>query len=66
MSKSFEIITKVGLSNESVSDAIKKVVTETNENSSVGWFEVIEQRGRVISDTQIEFQVTVKLGIKSD
>lgn len=64
MSKSFEIITKVGISYESNSDAIKNVVEETNKERQVSWFEVVEQRGRVTQDGKIEFQVTVKLGVR--
>lgn len=64
MSKSFEIIERVGVSNDSASDAIKKVVMEANTEHGVSWFEVIEQRGRVTHDDKIEFQVTVKIGSK--
>jgi flavin-binding protein dodecin len=64
MAKSFEIIERVGISNENASDAIKKVIMEANTEGGVSWFEVIEQRGRVNSDEKIEFQVTVKIGRK--
>lgn len=64
MSKSFEIIERVGISNESASDAIKKVVMEAHTESGVAWFEVVEHRGRVTHEDKIEFQVTVKIGRK--
>jgi flavin-binding protein dodecin len=64
MSKSFEIIERVGISNDSVSDAIKKVVMEAKTEQGVSWFEVTEQRGRVTHDDKLEFQVTVKIGRK--
>ncbi len=64
MSKSFEIIERVGISNDSVSDAIKKVVMEANTEGGVSWFEATEQRGRVTHDDKLEFQVTVKIGRK--
>ena len=64
MSKSFEIIERVGISNDSVSDAIKKVVMEAKTEQGVSWFEVTEQRGRVTNDDKLEFQVTVKIGRK--
>jgi flavin-binding protein dodecin len=64
MSKSFEIIERVGISNDSVSDAIKKVVMEAKTEQGVSWFEVKEQRGRVTHDDKLEFQVTVKIGRK--
>lgn len=64
MSKSFEIIERVGISTESASDAIKSVVQEANSEKKVAWFEVIEERGRVTSDGKIEFQIKVKIGRK--
>lgn len=64
MSKSFEIIDRVGISKESISDAIKSVVNEANEEKRVSWFEVLENRGRVTQENEIEFQVTVRLGRK--
>jgi flavin-binding protein dodecin len=30
----------------------------------VGWFEVIEQRGRITTEGKVEFQVKVKIGRK--
>ena len=62
MSKSFEIIERVGTSNESASEAIKSVILEAHKEKNVAWFEVLEQRGRVSAEDEIEFQVTVKLG----
>ncbi|OGU34503.1 MAG: hypothetical protein A2068_02385 [Ignavibacteria bacterium GWB2_35_6b] len=66
MSNSFEVIERVGISYESSSDAIKNVVNEANNEKKVGWFEVIEERGRVTSDGKVEFQVKVRLGRKLD
>ena len=64
MSTQFEIIERVGISNQSASDAIKSVVMEAHKEKTVSWFEVLEQRGRVTQDDKIEYQVTVKLGRK--
>ena len=64
MSKSFEIVERVGLSLDSTSDAVKNAVLEANEEKKVSWFEVVEQRGRVTSDGKIEFQATVRIGWK--
>ena len=64
MGSSFEIIERVGISNESSSDAIKNAVKEANEEKKVGWFEVSEERGRLTQEGEIEFQVTVKIGRK--
>lgn len=64
MASQFEVVELVGLSNVSSSEAIKSVVLESNKAKPVAWFEVIEERGRVTQDGQIEFQVKVKLGRK--
>ena len=64
MSKTFEIIERVGISYESASDAIKKVVMEAHTEGGVSWFEVVEHRGRVTHDDKVEFQVTLKIGRK--
>ena len=64
MSRSFEIIQRVGISDESASDAIKKVVMEAHTERKVSWFEVLEHRGRVTHEDKIEFHVTVKIGRK--
>ncbi|KUG27054.1 hypothetical protein ASZ90_003093 [hydrocarbon metagenome] len=64
MASQFEVVELVGLSNVSSSEAIKAVVLESNKTKPVAWFEVIEERGRVTQDGQIEFQVKVKLGRK--
>lgn len=64
MSKSFEIVERVGISTESISDAVKSVIQEENKGNSVSWFNVIEERGRVLDNGKLEFQVTVKIGKK--
>jgi flavin-binding protein dodecin len=64
MSNSFEIIERVGISTESIADAVKSAVLEANTEKKIGWFEVVEQRGRVSSEGKVEFQVTVKIGRK--
>ena len=64
MSKSFEIIERVGISNNSASEAIELVVLEAHKQKSISWFEVVEHRGRVTDENKIEFQVTVKIGRK--
>jgi flavin-binding protein dodecin len=64
MSKSFEIIERVGISTESSSEAVKNAVLEANSDKRVAWFEVVEQRGRITSEGKVEFQVTVKIGRK--
>lgn len=64
MSTSFEVIERVGISTENISDAVRSVVLSAHNEKKVGWFEVIEQRGRVTSEGKVEFQVKVKIGRK--
>jgi flavin-binding protein dodecin len=64
MSKTFEVIERVGISTEGVAEAVKEVVLEANAEKKVGWFEVIEQRGRVTSEGKVEFQIKVRIGRK--
>ncbi|MHB9040919.1 MAG: dodecin domain-containing protein, partial [Melioribacteraceae bacterium] len=39
-------------------------VLEAHAEKKVGWFEVIEQRGRVTSEDKVEFQIKVRIGRK--
>ncbi|MGE5499356.1 MAG: dodecin family protein [Syntrophothermus sp.] len=64
MAKTFEIVELVGISTESIEDAIKGAIEEAGKVSPVAWFNVLEQRGRVTSEGKIELQVTVKIGRK--
>ncbi len=64
MSVQFEVIERVGTSTESISDAVKSVLSTANNEKKFAWFEIVEQRGRVTSDGKIEFQVKVKIGRK--
>ena len=64
MSKTFEVIERVGISTEGVSEAVKEVVLEANSEKKIGWFEILEQRGRITSEGKVEFQVKIRLGRK--
>lgn len=64
MSNTFEIVERVGISYDSMADAVKKVVEEANAEKKVAWFEVVEQRGRVTEQGKVEFQIKVKIGRK--
>ena len=56
----FEIIEKVGVSNKSYSEAVKNALKGIDKK--IFWFEVIEQRGRLTKDGDIEFQIVLKIG----
>lgn len=62
MSKSYEIIERVGISDTGISDAVQAVVSEAHQEKPVSWFKIKEQRGRMTQDGQTEFQVIVEIG----
>ncbi|MCX8057057.1 MAG: dodecin domain-containing protein [Ignavibacteria bacterium] len=62
----FEKKQVVGTSKKSVSDAIESVVKQYSASNPVYWFEVTEIRGRVTQTGEIEYQVTVNLGQKTN
>ena len=64
MSSSYELIEVVGTSTSCSCDAVKSIVKKSNEEKPVYWFEVVEERGRVTSEGEVEFQVKVKIGRK--
>jgi flavin-binding protein dodecin len=64
MAKSFGIIEKVGVSTKCYCEAIEEIVTEVSKKHKISWFEVAEMRGRVDDKGKLEYQVTVKFGIK--
>lgn len=59
----FEIIEKVGISNKNYSDAVKNALSTIMKTTNVFWFEVIEQRGRITENHEIEYQIVLKIGI---
>ncbi len=63
---SFEKRQVVGISTKSISDAIDSVVKQYNSKNPVSWFEVVEIRGRVTQTGEIEYQVTINLGQKTN
>lgn len=58
-----ELIERVGVSNIGFSDAVKKAVQDARSERDVFWFQVLEQRGRMTSDGEIEYQVIVRIGV---
>ena len=61
----YKIIEVVGTSRESFAEAVKTAVAEAAETvHHMEWFEVVNQRGRIVEKSVAEFQVTVKIGFK--
>jgi len=65
MPGTYKVVTVVGTSTVSFSEAVKSAVAEAAKTiRHMGWFEVIEERGMIKSGQVQEFQVTVNVGFK--
>lgn len=56
----------VGTSEVSISDAIQSAINTYSEKTKISWFEVVETRGRVTPEGEIEYQVTINIGYKTN
>lgn len=55
----------VGTSSTSFAEATKSAVKRASKTlRSLGWFEVVDQRGLIKEGEVAEFQVTIKVGFK--
>ena len=67
MSKTFKMVTLVGTSDQSYEDAIGNAVKDASASlRNIGWFEVVEMRGRVENGNVAEYQIKVQVGFKVD
>ncbi len=65
MSTTFRMIEVVGASRESYEDAIKNAIEDVSDSlEGVGWFEIVEQRGRIENGKVIEFQIKLKVAFQ--
>ena len=65
MSGTYKVIELVGTSPVSFAEAVKSAVAEASKSvRNMGWFEVVEERGRVSDGQVAEFQVTIKVGFR--
>ncbi len=59
------MIELVGTSPNSFAEAVKSAVAEASKTvRHMEWFEVVDERGRIVDGMVTEFQVTVKIGFK--
>jgi dodecin len=62
--KTYKIIEVVGVSGDSVQQAVRNAIAKANETvRNIDWFEVRQIRGAV-HNGQPEFQVAVKIGFR--
>ena len=65
MSGTYKVVEIVGTSSASFAEAVRSAVEEASKTvRHLDWFEVVEQRGRIVEGKVKEFQVTLKVGFK--
>jgi dodecin len=63
--KTYKIIELVGVSEESIQQAIRNAITRASESlKGLDWFEMSEVRGTVKDGKVDQFQVKVKVGFR--
>jgi flavin-binding protein dodecin len=65
MAGTYKIVELVGTSPVSFAEAVKAAVAEASKTvRHMDWFEVVDERGRIVDGQVREFQVTIKVGFK--
>ena len=65
MAGTYKIMEIVGTSPTSFAEAVKAGIAEASTTvRHMDWFEVVEERGRIVNGAVQEFQVTLKVGFK--
>jgi flavin-binding protein dodecin len=63
--KTYKIIELVGVSEESMQQAIRNAITRASQSlKGLDWFEMTEVRGLVKDGTVSQFQVKLKVGFR--
>ena len=63
MSKVFKMVELVGTSTKSMEDATKNALERASKTiRNMSWFEVLEIRGGISKELEVEWQVTLKVG----
>ena len=65
MERTYKKIELIGVSEESYEQAIKNAIGKAAQSvRKLDWFEVQDQRGKVIDGKVVEFQVVLKVAFK--
>ena len=65
MPGTYKMMELVGTSPVSFAEAVKAAVAEASKTvRHMDWFQVIEERGRIVNGQVQEFQVTLKIGFR--
>ena len=65
MAGTYKVVELVGTSPVSFAEAVKAAVAEASKTvRHMDWFEVVNERGRIVKGQVEEFQVAIKVGFK--
>lgn len=62
----YNMIEVVGTSSKSIEDAVTNALNGQSIKQNARWFQIIETRGAIKEGTVLEWQVTIKVGLKAD
>ena len=67
MERTYKQIELIGISNENYEGAIQNAISKASQSlHGISWFEVLEQRGKVVDGEIVEYQVVIKAAFKLD
>ena len=65
MAGTYKVVELVGTSPMSFAEATKAAIAEASKSlRHMDWFEVVQERGRIVDGKVEEFQVALKVGFK--
>lgn len=65
MSNTYKMVTVVGTSTESYEAAISSALSDATATvRNLSWFEVQEQRGRIVDGKVAEYQIKLQIGFR--
>jgi len=67
MERTYKQIELIGISDNNYEKAIQNAVSKASQTlHGLSWYEVIEQRGRIVDGKVVEYQVILKVAFKLD
>lgn len=67
MERTYKQIELVGISEENYEGAIQNAISKAAQSlHGISWYEVLEQRGKVVEGKVVEYQVAIKAAFKLD
>lgn len=65
MDRTYKQIELVGISEKGYEEAIQNAVAKASQSlQGLNWFEVLEQRGKIVEGKVVEYQVILKVAFK--